>query len=89
MSTTGMIHVRVDEDVKIQATDALAMMGLSLSEAVRVFLKRIAVEQAFPFALRVPNPVTQAAMEEARAMGQARFASAEDLLDGLAKASKP
>ena len=88
MSTTEMIHVRVDEDVKHQATDALAMMGLSLSEAVRVFLKRIAVEQAFPFALKVPNAVTRAAMEEARAISRARFANADELFDSLGQVSK-
>ena len=88
MSTTEMIHVRVDEDVKQQATDALAMMGLTLSEAVRVFLKRIAAEQAFPFALKVPNAVTRAAMEEARAMGKSRFANADEMFDSLGQVDK-
>jgi DNA-damage-inducible protein J len=84
-----MIHVRVDEDVKHQATDALASMGLSLSEAIRVFLKRVAVDQAFPFPLKVPNPVTQAAMEEGRTIAQVRFANAEELLNSLEQATKP
>jgi len=84
-----MIHVRVDEDVKHQATDALASMGLSLSEAIRVFLKRVAVDQAFPFPLKVPNAVTQAAMEEARTIAQVRFANAEELLNSLEQATKP
>ncbi len=87
MSATSMVHVRVDDDVKHEATDALAKMGLSLSEAVRVFLKRIAAEQALPFALKVPNAVTRAAMEEARAIGRARFANANELLDSLGHAS--
>jgi DNA-damage-inducible protein J len=60
-----MLHVRVDEDTKERASAALEAMGLSVSEAVRVFLHRVAAEQAIPFALKVPNTVTRAAMEEA------------------------
>jgi DNA-damage-inducible protein J len=84
-NTTSMIHIRVDETVKKQAVEALAKMGLSLSEAVRVLLTRIASEQAFPFQIRVPNAATKAAMEEVRGMNHARFATAEDLFDALAK----
>ena len=82
-----MIHVRVDDETKNQATDALASMGLSVSDAVRLFLKRVVAEQALPIELKVPNAVTQAAMREARAMGKARFASARALFDELEKNS--
>jgi DNA-damage-inducible protein J len=78
-----MLHVRVDERDKTVASAALAAMGLTLSEAVRVYLKRIAVEGAIPFALKIPNEATKVAMQEARAMAQARFANADDLFDGL------
>lgn len=84
MVATTMLHVRVDEDTKERASAALEAMGLSVSEAVRVFLHRIAVEQAIPFPLKVPNAVTRAAMEEARSMNCPRFATAEALFDGLA-----
>ena len=70
-----MIHVRVDERTKAHATQALASMGLSVSDAVRVFLARVAAEQP-PFELKVPNSETRAAMEEARAMTRARFTNA-------------
>jgi DNA-damage-inducible protein J len=91
MPATAMVHVRVDEDVKEQAGDALAAMGLSVSDAVRVFLKRVAVEKQLPFALKVPNAETRAALEEAHRMilaHQARFASAEELFDDLEKNSR-
>jgi DNA-damage-inducible protein J len=55
MTTTTMIHVRVDEQVKAQATEALASMGLSVSDAVRVFLTRIAADKELPFTLKAPN----------------------------------
>jgi DNA-damage-inducible protein J len=57
-----MIHVRVDEDLKLRASDTLEKMGLSLSEAVRLLLTRIATEKALPFDVRVPNSETVAAM---------------------------
>jgi DNA-damage-inducible protein J len=61
-----MIHVRVDQNLKIEASKALDAMGLSLSDAVRLLLTRIAAEQALPFEVRVPNAVTRAAMAEVK-----------------------
>lgn len=83
---TSMLHVRVDDHIKAQATETLAAMGLSVSEAVRLFLRRVVADQAFPLELKVPNAQTLAAMEESRALmasDQARFASAQALFDGL------
>ena len=88
MAQSSMLHIRVDDEVKTQATEALAAMGLSMSDAVRIFLKRVVSDQAFPLELKVPNAETRAAMEEARAMmkaRQARFESADALLDELEK----
>ncbi len=74
MATT-MVHVRVDEKVKAQATETLAAMGLSVSDAVRVFLMRVVAEQQMPFALKVPNAETRAAMAEADDIALTRRAS--------------
>jgi DNA-damage-inducible protein J len=65
MAATAMVHVRLDERIKAQATETLATMGLSLSDAVRVFLMRVAAEKQLPFVLKVPNLETRAAMAEA------------------------
>ena len=89
MAHSSMLHIRIDDEVKTQATEALAAMGLSMSDAVRIFLKRVVNDQAFPLELKVPNAETRAAMEEARALmkaRQARFESADALLDALEKA---
>ena len=43
-------------------------MGLSVSDAVRLFLRRVVVDQAFPLELKVPNAQTQAAIAESRAV---------------------
>ncbi len=86
MTSTTMIHVRVDEDVKAQANATLAAMGLTMSDAVRVFLTRVAAEQRFPFALEVPNAETRAAMIEADEVAhtrRARFATAGELFHDL------
>ena len=78
---TSMLHIRVDDDIKEQATQVLAAMGLTVSDAVQLFLRRVVVEQAFPLELKVPNAETRAAMEESRAMmarRRARLASADE-----------
>ena len=82
MATTTMVHVHVDNEVKAQATEALAAMGLSVSDAVRLFLKRVVAEQALPIELKVPNAETQAAMAESRAIvraHRARFATTKEI----------
>ena len=89
MAHSTMLHVRVDDELKAQASEALAAMGLSVSDAVRILLKRVVDDQAFPLELKVPNAQTRAAIEEARAMMKARasrFESADALLDDLEKA---
>ncbi len=88
MAQTSMLHVRVDDDVKAQASEALASMGLSVSDAVRIFLKRVVNDQAFPLELKVPNAETRAAIAESRAMmkkRQARFETADALFNDLEK----
>lgn len=83
MAATTMVHVRVDEKIKIQAAETLAAMGLTVSDAIRVFLTRVVAEQQLPFALKAPNAETRAAMQEARGMGHARFVDGNSLIDEL------
>ena len=85
---TSMLHVRVDEETKAQATEALSAMGLSMSDAVRLFLRRVAADQAFPLELKVPNAKLKQAMAEADEIARtrkARFANAEELFADLEK----
>ena len=87
-ATTTMVHVRVDENVKAQAAETLASMGLTVSDAIRVFLTRVVADKELPFALRVPNAETRAAMAEADEIARAhraRFATADELFDDLEK----
>ena len=89
MGATSMLHVRLDDDLKAQATEALSAMGLTTTEAVRLLFHRIVAEQAFPIELKVPNAETRAAMEEARrtlAAGKLRYRDADALMSDLEKA---
>ena len=91
MPATSMLHVRIDDDIKEQATEALSAMGFSMSDAVRLFLKRVVAEQAMPIELKVPNAETVAAMAESRAMiraHRARFATGQALINDLEKSGK-
>jgi len=83
VAATTMVHVRVDEYIKAQATETLAAMGLTVSDAVRVFLTRVVADQQLPFELKSPNPATRAAMREARQLGGARFVTGQALIDAL------
>ena len=88
---SSMLHVRMDTETKRKATAALASMGLTASEAVRLFFHRIAVDQAFPLELKVPNAETRRAMaesEETMRRGTARFASADEMFAELEEAAR-
>lgn len=83
---TSMLHVRIDDETKEQAAETLGAMGLSVSDAVRLFLKRVVADQQFPLELKVPNAQTRAAMAEADAIAKARrarFASTDELFAAL------
>ncbi len=90
-ANTSMLHIRVDDDLKEQATATLDAMGLTMSDAVRLLLRRVIADQAFPLELKVPNAETRAAMTESDEIARAhhaRFSSAEELFDDLEKNSQ-
>ena len=66
MAQNQLVQARVSREVKDQATAALADMGLTVSDAVRILLTRVAREKRFPLDMMTPNAETLEAMEEAR-----------------------
>jgi DNA-damage-inducible protein J len=85
---TSMLHVRIDDDLKAKAVQALNAIGLSTADAVRLLFHRIVAEQAFPLELKVPNAETLTAMEESRQMmreGQSRFKNADEMFSSLGR----
>ena len=83
MPATEMVHVRIDKRIKSKAAKTLASMGLSVSDAVRVLLTRVAAEKALPFDVKVPNATTAAAIREARTGKLSSFRSVPDLMTDL------
>jgi DNA-damage-inducible protein J len=80
---TGMVHIRVDEMVKTKASKALAAMGLTVSDAVRLLLTRVAAEKAMPFEVRVPNRETRAAIEAGERGEVSRASSVAEMMADL------
>ncbi|MCY4029688.1 MAG: type II toxin-antitoxin system RelB/DinJ family antitoxin [Acidobacteria bacterium] len=78
-----LVQARIDKEIKEEAATVLAAMGLTVSDAVRLLLTRVAKEGALPFAPLVPNAETIAAMKEARAGNLARFDDVHSLFDDL------
>lgn len=83
MSANAVVRARVNESIKQEASIVLEAMGLTVSDAFRIMLTRIANEKALPFEPLIPNATTIAAMKEARAGKLQSFNSIEALMADL------
>ena len=85
MSTTvdTYVRARIDTNTKELATSALEAMGLSVSDAIRLLMLRIADEHRLPFDVKVPNATTKKALAELEAGKGQKFASVDDLMADL------
>ncbi len=63
MQNATFVRARIDADTKARAAAALGAMGLSISDAIRLLLVRVADEQRLPFAVRVPQAAPATAAE--------------------------
>ncbi|MCW5589500.1 MAG: type II toxin-antitoxin system RelB/DinJ family antitoxin [Legionellales bacterium] len=79
MAATQLVQARIDGEIKKEASIVLEAMGLSLSDAVRLLLTKIAREHALPFDPLIPNETTIAAIKEARSGLLPGVYSIEDL----------
>ena len=82
-SPSDIVRARIDSDTKASASAALAAMGLSVSDAIRMLLRRVADEKRLPFEVIVPNAETRTAIAELEAGKGQRFKTAEALFDDL------
>ena len=80
---SDIVRARIDSDTKASASAALAAMGLSVSDAIRMLLRRVADEKRLPFEVVVPNAESRAAIGELEAGEGQRFKTAEALFDDL------
>lgn len=84
MSTTNTyVRARIDADTKERAADALEAMGLSVSDAIRLLMLRVADERRLPFDVKVPTATTRKAITELEADKGERFDSVDDLMADL------
>ncbi len=83
MVTNALVQARIDSIIKEEATAVLATMGLTVSEAVRLLLTRVAYEQTLPFGLLTPNTETVAAMQEAQWGNLPSAATMEQFIDAM------
>jgi DNA-damage-inducible protein J len=80
MAANTVVRARIDEHIKEEAAVVLAAMGLTVSDAVRLLLTKVAREHALPFDPLIPNAITIAAMKEARAGNNLARANSMDEL---------
>jgi DNA-damage-inducible protein J len=81
MPKTAMIRARMEPSLKEEAEEVLAKVGLSPTEAIRLFYRQVSLHGGLPFEVRVPNQATRAAIAEARAGKKLKtFKRASDLI---------
>ena len=83
MAANALVQTRINPEIKDEATIVLRAIGLTVSDAVRLMLTRVAHDKALPFEPLTPNETTIAAMREARVGNLKSFDSVEALLDDL------
>jgi len=84
MSTADThVRARIDSTTKERAADALAAMGLSISDAIRLLMLRIADERRLPFQVKAPNATSRKAIAELEAGKGKRFTSTDALMADL------
>ena len=83
MPSDTVVRARIDTATKEKAAEALARMGLSVSDAIRLLLTRVAADEAFPFVIKAPNAATRAAMKELDEGKGKTFGSPQELFKDL------
>ncbi len=82
-SADTYVRARIDSVTKQRATEALEAMGLSVSDAIRLLMLRIAEEHRLPFVVRVPNAKSVEAIEELEAGKGKKFKNINSFMDDL------
>ena len=77
------VRARIDAATKERAVEALADMGLSVSDAIRLLLIRVADERRLPFEVKAPNKVTREAIAELEAGLGHKANTVEELMAAL------
>lgn len=65
MTKTATIRARVEPDLKQEAEIVFSELGLSVTQAIRLFYRQVALQHGLPFAVKVPNAETREALRQA------------------------
>jgi len=77
------IRARIEPKLKRDAEAVLGKLGISMSDAVTVFCRQVVLQKGLPFAVRIPNAETQAALAEDLSKAK-RYANAKEAFDSIA-----
>ena len=84
MSKTAQIRARVDPELKTRAEGILQMVGMTPTEAIRLFYRQVILMKGLPFEVRVPNATTLATMDRTdRGEDLRSFDNADEMFDAL------
>jgi len=78
---TAAVHSRIEPEIKEKAENILLRLGVSPTEAIRMFYTQIALRNGLPFAVEIPNKETEEALRDSRSgRNLERFDSVDDLV---------
>jgi len=77
---TGVVHARIEPQMKLQAEEVLHSLGISPTDAIRIFYRQITLRRGLPFAVSIPNEKTAATLAKSR---RGEDVEAFDTLDDL------
>ena len=83
MSADTYVRARIDTQTKNDASDALESMGLTISDAIRLLMIRVAEEKRLPFAIKAPSSTTRKAIEELESGKGKSYQTVEKLMGAL------
>jgi DNA-damage-inducible protein J len=82
-TTDTYVRARIDTATKERAADALEAMGLSISDAIRLLMLRVADERRLPFEVKAPNLMTRKAIIELESGEGKRFSGIDSFMEDL------
>ena len=86
MAKTEFIRARVDEDLKINTEELFKKLGITMTEAITIFLKQCELNNGLPFEIKIPNEVTKKSFDNTEAgIELHEFDSLQDMFEELDK----
>jgi DNA-damage-inducible protein J len=86
MAKTAVVRSRVDEDLKKNTQDIFKRLGISMSDAISMFLQQCAFNNGIPFKVEIPNAETRQAIDDSiNGIGNQEFNSMEEMFEELDK----